>query len=107
MDFYHSVLGCLHTQNYHMLYPTDLVSYHYIWWKPGKYKQLKMDQLNRHPQYHLDFGRALDEVRKAGSNNIGDVVLRPTMDVNRMTRYVAYLDIDHPKHIKEHENFVK
>jgi len=107
MNFYHSVLGCLHTQNYHMLYPTDLISYHYIWWKPGKYKQLKMDQLNRHPQYHLDFGRALDEVRKAGSNNIGDILLRPTIDVNKMTRYVAYLDIDHPKHIKEHENFVK
>ena len=34
-------------QSYPNLFPTDLITYHYAWWRPGKYKGLRMKQLNR------------------------------------------------------------
>ena len=105
MKFYKNVLGNFITQQYPMLYPTSLITYHYAWWRPGKYKQLRFDQLNRHPQYWIDFNRGLKEIKSNGSTG-EDVVLRPGSPVNKNNRYAGYINIDHPKHIKEHPNYL-
>ena len=50
------------TQHYPMLYPTDLITYHYAWWRPGKFKQLRYDQLNRSQEYWDDFEKGVQEI---------------------------------------------
>ncbi len=106
MDFYKDVLSNFMTQQYPMLYPTELITYHYAWWRPKKYKQLRFDQLNRHPQYWIDFDKGLEEIRLNGDTG-GDVVLRPDNPIDKKNRYAGYIDIEHPKHIKEHPNYIK
>lgn len=104
--FYRDVLLNFMTQKYPMLYPTDLVTYHYAWWRPNKYKQLRYAQLNRDSQYWKDFDSAINLIASSNGSDIGDVVLRPHMDENLSHRYACYVDIEHPEHIKQHENYI-
>ena len=107
MDFYKNVLSNFMTQQYPMLYPTELITYHYAWWRPGKYKELRFSQLNRHPQYWVDFNRGLEQIKENRNFNTDDVVLRPSSPVDSKNRYAAHVEIDHPKHIKEHPNYLR
>ena len=107
MDFYKYVLSNFMTQQYPMLYPTELITYHYAWWRPDKYKELRFDQLNRNPRYWKDFNNGLVQIKNNGKENKGDVVLRPDSPVETKNRYAAYIDIEHPVHIEQHPNFLK
>ena len=106
MNFYKNVLSNFMTQKYPMLFPTDLITYHYAWWRPEKYKQLRFEQLNRHPQYWINFDKGLEEIKSNGNIDGGDVVIRPDSPVDKKNRYASYININHPKHIKEHPNYL-
>ena len=62
------------TAGYGMLYPTDLITYHYAWIRPSKFRELRCDQLQRGGTYWDDFCRGLDE---ADQYNLSEIVVRP------------------------------
>jgi hypothetical protein len=105
-QFYRDVLLNFMTQKYPMLYPTDLVTYHYAWWRPEKYRDLRYAQLNRAGEYWKDFDSALYKIHNAKGKDIGDVILRPHLSENLSHRYACYVDIEHPKHVKQHVNYI-
>ena len=85
---------------YGMLYPTDLITYHYAWIRPHKFRELRCDQLRRHTGYWENFVTALDECDKYQAN---EIVLRPGRE-NELSGYVKFFDkFDHPKHVRRHE----
>ena len=107
METYKSILLNFESQKYEMLYPTDLVTYHYAWWRPGKYKELRCKQLNRHPSYWDNF---MIGTNKISENKYLDIDVRPSMgpqSINGTFRYIRFFDIDHPKHIKNHPCYVE
>lgn len=104
--FYRDVLLNFMTQKYPMLFPTDLVTYHYAWWRPGKYKELRYAQLNRHEQYWKAFDEGLQKIEDAAGTDIGEVVIRPHLEESLSHRYACYVEIEHPKHIEKHNNYI-
>jgi len=104
-EFYINVLSNFMTQQYPMLYPTDLVTYHYCWFRPEKYKQLRFDQLNRENGYWQDFNKGLQQIRD--NNTKSDIVIRPSSPTNTNNRYASYIEIEHPEAIRNHPNFIK
>lgn len=94
VDYHNPVKG------YGMLYPTDLITFHYAWIRPGKFRELRCDQLQRLPGYWETFVRALDECDKY---NQREVLVRPKKrDITG--GYLSYFDkLEHPKHIRNHE----
>lgn len=85
---------------YGMLYPTDLITYHYAWIRPGKYRELRCDQLQRWPGYWEMFTRGLDECDKYEKS---EIVIRPN-DAHLTKGYVKFFDqLEHPKHVRNHE----
>lgn len=102
-SFYKDVVLNFVSQKYPMLYPTDLVTYHYCWWRPGKYKQLRYDQLNRPPHYWNQFNEALEKIKNSRGE---EIVLRPDKPINSTARYASYLDIEHPIAITKHNNYI-
>jgi hypothetical protein len=103
-EFYHDVLLNFMTQKYPMLYPTDLTTYHYVWWRPKKYKQLRYDQLQRPLPYWQKFDDNLNIIRSLQEVDNGDIVIRPNR--NDVHRYASHVNIEHPVHIKQHENWI-
>lgn len=103
-DFYRDVLLNFMTQQYPMLHPTDLTTYHYAWWRPKKYKQLRYSQLQRPPSYWHEFDKNLNLIRSFKNIDQGDIVIRPNR--NDIHKYASYINIKHPSHIKQHENWI-
>lgn len=107
-EFYKQVLDNFMTIDYHnptkgygMLYPTDLITYHYAWIRPGKFRELRCDQLQRGGTYWDDFCRGLDE---ADQYNLSEIVVRPEVAGDDARKYIKFFDkFEHPKHIKQHE----
>lgn len=94
VDYHNPVEG------YGMLYPTDLITYHYAWIRPNKFRQLRCDQLQREPGYWEAFVEGLD---KCDSYTHQEVLIRPKK-AGITGGYVIYFDqLEHPKHIKKHE----
>jgi len=104
MKYYRSVLMNFEGQVYRNMFSTDLITYHYAWFRKGKYKQLRYDQLNRPPGYWKSFD---DAVRKANEFKYKFICVRPNKFRFQNDRYIRYFEIDHPKHIKSHECFLK
>lgn len=102
MDFYKSILRNFESQKYPSLFPTDLITYHYCWFRKGKYKQLRYDQLNRPDYYWKYFDSALNDI---DSLQYAKVCMRP--DKQGTFRYTHAVNIDHPEAIKFHENYIK
>ena len=107
MEFLKGVLSNFMTQQYPMLNPTTLITYHYPWWKPGKFKELRYNLINREKNYWEHFDKVLTQIRKNGDNIKDDIILRPNLPENRLSRYASHIEIDHPKHIKNHPNYIK
>ena len=107
MEFLNGVLGNFMTQQYPMLYPTSLITFHYPWWKPEKYKELRYALINRDKSYWAQFDNGLNEIRKNGNEITDDVVIRPGSPINSDNRYAAFVDIEHPIHIMDHVNYIK
>jgi hypothetical protein len=105
-DFYKDVLLNFMTQKYPMLSPTDLVTFHYAWWRPGKYKQLRFTQLQRPAIYWEQFETGLQQIKQNKNNIKTDVLIRPSREIGSIHRNATYFEIDHPKHIKSHPNWI-
>tara|TARA_R110000824_G_scaffold173550_1_gene351687 strand:+ start:255 stop:1139 length:885 start_codon:yes stop_codon:yes gene_type:complete len=105
MDFYKQVLGNFITQNYDMLFPTELMTYHYAWWRPGKFLDLRCDQLERHPGYWENFRVAIDIANELKLEEINN---RPSISTNpdNINVWIKKINIEHPKHIKEHPCYI-
>tara|TARA_B100000287_G_scaffold165740_2_gene156303 strand:- start:1356 stop:2282 length:927 start_codon:yes stop_codon:yes gene_type:complete len=103
-DFYHSVLSDFMAQKYNMLYPTDLVTFHYAWWRPNKFLQLRCDQLDRSDDY---WDAYLNGMEKASEAKDDLVVVRPWLADDNPRKYLIKIDIEHPKHIMNHPNYLK
>ena len=102
METYKEILQQFEKNNYPMLFPTDLVTYHYAWWRPDKYADLRCAQLNREfePGYWDAFIKGLN---KTSERKYLDIDVRPLTHEEHLTyRYLSFYDIEHPKHIKEH-----
>tara|TARA_Y100000592_G_scaffold14898_1_gene21621 strand:+ start:8275 stop:9891 length:1617 start_codon:yes stop_codon:yes gene_type:complete len=107
MDWYKNVLSNFMTQTYPMLYPTDLTTYHYAWWRPGKFKQMRYDQLNRDRAYWDSFNNGLNEIRNSKNTHKNDIVMRPSTTRTDGFKFASFMDIKHPKHVFEHPNYVR
>lgn len=106
-EFYKSVLLNLMTQQYPMLYPTDLITYHYAMWRPGKYRELRYAQLNRKSGYWNYWENAMKQIKNNGNVIKDDIVIRPDAPLTATSRFASFYEIEHPKHIKAHSNYLK
>lgn len=103
-EYYKNITYNFISQQYPMLVDAPMYIFHYAWWRPGKYKELRLAQLRRSNEYHRNFLNALSEATKCIDTRI---VIRPDRDVNDLCRYIIKLDIQHPKEIQKHENYKK
>lgn len=103
-EFYLDVLNKFMKEfEYTMLYPTDLITYHYAWWRPGKFKELRCDQLKRDSQYWVFFKEGLEK-----ANLLTEKKIQIRYNRNDSGAYITYTtEFDHPKHIKSHQNWKK
>lgn len=126
MENYKAAMSGFMSQNYPRLRKVDdFITYHYCWFQPEPYKQLRYELIYRsNPQYWKDFDEGLQRIAE-NSKNAGkyedqlegnEFILRPIKIPNRIVirpsrtdegRYAKFIDIDHPKHIQSHPNFVK
>ena len=105
IDFYKQVVGQFESQRYNMLYESDLITYHYNWFRFDKNKELRYDQIVRSAGYWEEFERGLSKIKHNSMYNIQeDVLLRPSRD--NITRMASYINIDQPEAIKTHPNFI-
>ena len=87
---------------------TDLITYHYNWFRFGKSKQLRYDQIVRQKKYWDDFENGLQEIKSNTINKIDkDVILRPSREEVDPMKYASYINIEQPNAIKQHPNFIK
>jgi hypothetical protein len=106
MEFYKNVVMQCETQNYNMMYPTDLITYHYNWFRPKEYRDMRYSQIRREDYYWEQFEYGFMEMEYNTSNGItDDVVVRPSKTNEH--RYADYIDIEHPSAIKKHPNYIK
>lgn len=114
MEFLKKVLGNFMTQDYSMLHPTSLLTYHYPWFKPGKYKELRYALIHRDPSYWQAFEKGLQQAKEQsikwtqGAEKIdSDITIRPSSPTTSNNRYITFIHINHPKAIIDHPNFIK
>jgi hypothetical protein len=108
-EFYKEILSNFMTTDYHnpkdgygMLFPTDLLTYHYSWIRPGKFRDLRCDQLNREwsPGYWETFKAGLD---KADEYTEDEILVRPHLK-DLTVGWIKFCDLfEHPSHIKKHQ----
>ena len=107
LDFYKQVVGEFESQNYSMLFKSDLITFHYNWFRFEKNKQLRFDQIVRKPEYWAAFEEGLQKMRYNSMHGIEeDVILRPSRLEGDFMRYGSYIDIEHPLAIRAHHNWV-
>lgn len=107
IEIYKSIILNFESQKYETLYPTDLTTFHYPWWRSGKYKELRKKQLNRHLNYWSDFEKG---VGKAKEPYYLDIDVRPSMGPQALEstyRFIRFIDIEHPIHIKSHSCYIE
>lgn len=108
MEFYKNELMQFQKQQYPNLFRTDLTTYHYAWWRPGKYFDLRCDQLTNSirpdaKNFWKHFKEAYKNIDKFKYNEIR---VYPG-DKNLTGKWVKFWDIEHPKHIMDHPNYKK
>lgn len=101
-EFYLKVLNqFMHEFSYDMLYPTDLITYHYAWWRPNKFRDLRFDQLQRDSYYWEYYKRGLD-LANLGTER--EIKIRYNRDDSDACAYITFTrEFNHPKHVSEHE----
>lgn len=103
-EYYKDVVYNFTAQKYPQLKMFPRYIFHYAWWRPGKYLDLRFSQLLRPADYHSDMRNAL---RQASECKDKQIVLRKNHPVDSLTRYLVRIEIDHPKHAKQHSNYIK
>ena len=106
MKFYEDVLNRFISQDYKNLYPTDLITYHYSWWRPGKFLDLRCEQLVRPAGYWEAFKNAINMANRCEMDEINN---RPSVSTSKdnITAWIKKIKIEHPIHIRGHECFLK
>jgi hypothetical protein len=94
VDYHNPISG------YGMLYPTDLITYHYAWIRPGKFRDLRCDQLAR-PNGYWD--RFIDALNMCDEYKHNEVCARPNKGTNTGAFVKFFSKFPHPKHIRNHE----
>ena len=90
-----------------MLYSSELMTYHYNWFRFGKNKELRYDQIVRDELYWGNFEKGLQQIKFNTINKIKeDVIVRPNKALSDYSKYASYIDIEQPKAISQHENFI-
>ena len=105
MDYYQSIVGNFQKQTYNELYPTDLITYHYNWWKYDKFLELRYDIIPRDPSYWKHWDKAMKEMDQFKGEK--DIILRKNRSLNDLGAYAGAIKIEHPKHIFSHPNYKK
>ena len=104
-DFYLNELMNFQKQQYPNLYPTDLLTYHYAWWRPGKFFELRKDQLTNRIRPHKDFWKNFTKAYQDIDKLLYNEIRVYSGDKKLTGKWVKYWNIEHPKHIKEHPNY--
>jgi hypothetical protein len=73
-EYYTEVVRNFISQKYPQLTTFPRYIFHYAWWRPGKYKELRFRQLVRTEEYRNNFRKALDQAKE---NKLNDIVIRP------------------------------
>jgi len=110
-DYYLNIMKNFMSNDYHdpekgygMLHPTDLITYHYSWWRPGKFRDLRCDQLMRQVGYWDVVKHCLD---RADELIYDEILIRPN-NRHSTSGWIKYWDkYEHPKHVKEHPCYLK
>ena len=102
-EFYKNIVSNFVSQKYPELILFPRYIFHYAWWRPGKYKELRFRQLIRPKHYSDAFRYAL---MQAQENKLNQIVIRPTRDTQELLRYIVRIEIDHPKQIQKHKNYI-
>ena len=101
MKFYKEVLLNFMTREYKMLYPTDLITYHYLNIRPNKFAELRSEQLVRDFNYWKGQENARIEANQYLKSEIN---VYPHLDPEFTGNWIKFFDIkDHPKHIRNHD----
>lgn len=91
-----------------MLFKSDLYTYHYNWFRFDKNKQLRYDQIVRSEEYWGNFEKGLQEIKHNTINKIDkDVIMRPNKQDSDPMKYASYINIQQPKAIQYHPNFIQ
>ena len=101
-NYYKNIVKNFISQTYPLIIFPKYV-FHYAWWRPGKYKDLRVNQLVRNEEYHRNFLNALEQVN---TSTEAKIVIRPDRDETDPNRYIVRVNIDHPKEIKNHINYI-
>lgn len=102
-EYYREVVKNFTSQKYPQLKIFPRYIFHYAWWRPGKYKDLRFRQLVRPEAYRDAFKAALQQ---ASENKLDNIVIRPTRAEDDPLRYITKIDIKHPVHILQHSNYI-
>mgnify|MGYP005745672493 FL=1 len=94
------------TQKYDMLEDLEMITYHYAWFRPGRYAEMRLAQLNRNPEYWQFFLKSLARVPEFKYKRIR-VRPNPPLDPNLTHAWIRFCDFDHPEDIKSHPNFIE
>lgn len=117
MENYQAAIDGFTSQNYPKLKTAEsFFIRHYCWMTPPKWKELRFDLIYRSdPNYWKSFNEGLNwirlksEVFKKRSNlkyeKPDDIIMRPSR--TDAGRFATFIDIEHPKAIMNHPNFVK
>ena len=122
MENYKTAMSGFMSQDYPKLKKVDTFFVnHYCWFVYDKWKELRYDLIYRsNPQYWKDFEAGLIEIRMTSQDIVDNdllpyyipktimskkIVIRPSR--NDEGRYAKFTNISHPRHIREHPNFVK
>jgi hypothetical protein len=103
-EYYSSIVSNFTSQQYPQLQLFPRYIFHYAWWRPNKYKELRFKQLVR-PKYYSDAMRAA--LQQATEAKLKQIVMRPDRDERSLSRYIVHIDIDHPIEITKHTNYIK
>ena len=102
-QYYKDIVSNFTSQKYQQLHIFPRYIFHYAWWRPGKYKELRFRQLIRPDHYSNAVRQAL---LQAQENRLDKIVIRPERHESDLLRYIVRIEIDHPKEIKQHNNFI-
>jgi hypothetical protein len=106
MGYYQSVAQNFVSQKYTNTRLVELRTYHYPWFRIGKYLDLRCIMLRRQRNYWNDYmighWEQIEETRNGTFKE--SVMIRPTLTGNY--RYVKYIDTEHPKSIQKHTCYI-
>jgi len=103
-DYYNEVCVNFMSQKYPQLIVFPRYIFHYAWWRPGKYKDLRFRQLVRSEEYRSNFKKGLELAKE---NKLDSIIIRPNKSENDLNRIIVKISIDHPKEVMKHSNWIK